>query len=234
MIPLAAITNLINALFSLAVAFRIYFFWKKKPDNLYLKHFFFALLFLFAYFFSLSMPGIFTRDPLLISWVVYFSEPFLLLLLLYFITLPMLLLGLKKLERIYRYIIYSFIVLALAVEPFFIAPRVEVVRDNFVFWLRPEGSFYHYGIIAIGLLAGVSAIFAMAAYLYIAIKNRKNRLVFIRSLLISISSIFYIIAALSSFIIGMASSALSIIMGTTFSLLGSLFVLISVLYRRQY
>jgi hypothetical protein len=233
-ITLTSVFNLVAAIVCLVATYKMFFVSREKSDNLNIRYYFLSLVFITIYLFVNSVPLLIIKDSFSISVVTSSFYPFLILGGMFLCLIPINLLKLKKIENVY---IFSVLIVIITSSVFAFLGLKEIGKISFFreieYWIRPQNTMIALSTAMVGWFFLFSLLLPILFYFFYAIKKRKNRVVFGKSIMLGLGCLFFLSAVALSYIFGgnpenlLINSALSSLL----FMLGAVVFISSVIYK---
>lgn len=232
MIPIVSLLSLVNFLISFFISIKLYFSYQ-KTRNLQIKLFFSSLICLTVFFLMASTPGLIFKHPFLLAWLNIIGNFFGMIGAIFFTLIPLNLLHSDKLKKVYLALMLAITVVANGFRIYYLEPFYRVSMGNFEYWLTETNNFLLYSKLIIGASIFLSLIFSGIIFIIYAFSQKKNRRLFIRSLLFGTGTIILGIAAVINYLIGVFPEIFifSVILSSLFSIVSLLILFIAIFYK---
>lgn len=232
-IPIESIISLVTFLVLLAGAYRLYFSYKRNPESENLLYFFYTFVCASFFFLASSLPGLVFKDPFLLSGLSVGGRVFLMSSAVLFTTISLRIMRLGGISKIYSYLMVIIILLSTSFSFAGIEEKESEVVGGFEYWTQSAEGFSFYGMILFHVLLLLSFGFCALAYLYIASKNRKNKLVFTRSIILGTGSLFFLLGNSGRYFIREVGPLPSGVFSGAIIILGAVLLVSSIFYKKE-
>jgi hypothetical protein len=232
--PLTSIFNLTAAGVCFITTLKLYFVNKKGAEDVKVRYFFYSFVFITIYLFTNGLPFLVVKEPLAIVVISSLFLPFLLLAGMFFCLTPLNFTKHRKYEKTYIYL-FLVSVLMSSILIFLGINEVSVFKDGFENWMRPENNLIFYGTLIVGISFAISLLFSVIFYFRYAFKNKKNNIVFGKSLMIGVGCLFFLLAVFFNYIIGTTPERFltTSMMSSVFFMIGAISFISSTLYKGE-
>ncbi|OGY55144.1 MAG: hypothetical protein A3C82_01275 [Candidatus Wildermuthbacteria bacterium RIFCSPHIGHO2_02_FULL_47_12] len=204
-VPIVSLGNSISFLISALIAWRLCYCYRKEK-NIEIRSFFFTFSALTVFFFFAAVPGILSKDPLLLAFFNLITFPLAQIGAYFFTLIPLNLYHAKRLQLAYTVLFFVVLTVSIVYRILGFGPLQEVRQGNLAFWLRPENPAMELSFILSGVLLLISLGLAGFVFMLYAFHNRNNRFLFLRSLLLGIGVVLLGVVGALNYIIGSTPS----------------------------
>ncbi len=207
--PITSMLNYAAAAICLIAATRMYFAAKEKKDNNNVRYFFYSFVFLSIYFFANGIPLFFFNGTFSITVITSVFRPFLLIAGMFLCLIPINLTRLRVFEKYYIYTLISITIIssALTLRGLISLNRIPIKGIGLEYWVRPENSFFLYGMILTGVFFALPVFVSSIYYFVFGMKNKGDKIVFGRSLMIGFGSLCLSLGAVLMYVYGVTADS---------------------------
>ncbi|MDZ4232076.1 MAG: hypothetical protein U1C72_02360, partial [Candidatus Pacearchaeota archaeon] len=205
-IPIVSLGNALSFLVGAVIAIRLYSTWKESRSG-EIKNFFLTFVFLAGFFFFAAVPGLLSTNPTLLGLANFATLPLAHFGAYFFAVIPLTLFQLRRLKMAYTLLFAGVLGVSLVFRVLGFGPLEEMRQGNLVFWLRPENPFMEFSFILSGVLLLISVGLAGFVFMLHALRNRSDRFLFFRSLLLGTGAALLGVVAVLNYIIGSTPTA---------------------------
>ncbi len=234
---LTSLFNFTAAIICLITTARMYLVIRRgRSESVNIKYYFYALLFVAVYLFIGGFPFIIVEDSYSVAVITAFFRPALLFGGMFLTLIPINLSKIKITESFYFY----FVVIIAVFSSILTFMGIKEIGHDFFYkevghWIRPDNSFIIYGMLLIGIVFVLSLLFATVFYARLAIKERKDEVVFGKAAMMTIGCFAFLCAGASNYLFGLESINFIItsIIASLFFVMGSVAFTASVNYKGE-
>ena len=232
MIPIVSLANFVSFLISLVLTTKLFVSYRDNAIPT-IKYFFWCFALITIFFFLLATPGIFSSNGKLLEFSNLSAGLLAIPGVMFFTLIPMRLFRWQLLRSIYIVITICFAIATTIIRLFGLESLYSVQRGNFEFWLRPDNTYVVISWSLTGFFIFSSLLFASITFLAYGIKNKENRYIKIRSLILGVATFLLAITAATNYILGATPSIFAYLTSSILAVVALILLGIGIFYKQR-